>query len=295
MKNNIEYYRHHAHSDTHPKFKMFRKVYGWAGEGKFWALNNRIALAEGCILDITKKYNKASIANDLDFSVSELDAFIKFLIDECELLFETEAGFLTTEQVQENFFKVSKSRNWHKSNYESRKKDTNNTVPVIEKPIQDLENDIPVVDLIQSKVKQSKVKQSKVKKAPREAVEIIINDLNSRLNTKYSIYSKGTTDLVSKRLADGFKVQDFITVNEKKCKQWKDNPDFCSYLRPETLYSNKFEGYLNQIIKEPSDKNNTSSKVDNAINELKEECDKTGRTISNLEAPNSSLSQLPSY
>ena len=47
MKNNIEYYRHHAQSDTHPKFKMLRNEYGWAGEGKFWALNNRIALAEG--------------------------------------------------------------------------------------------------------------------------------------------------------------------------------------------------------------------------------------------------------
>ena len=263
IKNNIEYYRHHAQSDTHPKFKMLRNEYGWAGEGKFWALNNRIALAEGCILDITKKYNKASIANDLDFSVSELDTFIQFLIDECELLFETEAGFLTTDQVQENFCKVSKSRNWHKSNYESRKKETNITVPIFETPIQEFEPNIQVVEKIQSKVKESKVKKTK--------------------------------DLIGFRMKEGFKVVDFITVNEKKCKQWKDIPDFCSYLRPETLYSNKFEGYLNQIIKEPTDKNNTALKVDNAINELKEDYDKTGRTISNLEAPNSGLSQLPGY
>jgi len=295
MKNNIEYYRHHAQSDTHPKFKMLRNEYGWAGEGKFWALNNRIALAEGCILDITKKYNKASIANDLDFSVSELDTFIQFLIDECELLFETEAGFLTTDQVQENFCKVSKSRNWHKSNYESRKKETNITVPIFETPIQEFEPNIQVVEKIQSKVKESKVKKSKIYKAPQEAVEIIINDLNDRLKTKYSAYSKKTKDLIGFRMKEGFKVVDFITVNEKKCKQWKDIPDFCSYLRPETLYSNKFEGYLNQIIKEPTDKNNTALKVDNAINELKEDYDKTGRTISNLEAPNSGLSQLPGY
>ena len=36
-------------------------------------------------------------------------------------------------------------------------------------------------------------------------------------------------------------------VNKKKCEQWIGDPEMAQYLRPETLYSNKFEGYLNQI------------------------------------------------
>ena len=49
------------------------------------------------------------------------------------------------------------------------------------------------------------------------------------------------------RLNEGYKLEDFILVNQKKCKQWIDDPEMAQYLRPETLYSNKFEGYLNQI------------------------------------------------
>ena len=32
---------------------------------------------------------------------------------------------------------------------------------------------------------------------------------------------------------------------DKKCKEWLKT-EFEKYLRPETLFSNKFEGYLNQ-------------------------------------------------
>jgi hypothetical protein len=35
-------------------------------------------------------------------------------------------------------------------------------------------------------------------------------------------------------------------VIDKKAKQWKDNPDMCKFLRPETLFGTKFEGYLNE-------------------------------------------------
>ena len=55
MKKNIEYYRHFSGADQHPKFEMLRAKYGWSGDGKFWALNNRIALASNCILDLSKK------------------------------------------------------------------------------------------------------------------------------------------------------------------------------------------------------------------------------------------------
>ena len=48
-------------------------------------------------------------------------------------------------------------------------------------------------------------------------------------------------------MSEGFTVENFITVNEKKVKQWLHDPEMAQYLRPATLYSNKFEGYLNQI------------------------------------------------
>jgi len=253
MKNNIEYYRHSVVSDQHPKFKMLRNKYGWEGEGKFWALNNRIAQAENCCLNITKKYNKASIATDLGFKIEEFDEYILFLIIDCELVNETEEG-LTTDTIQENFLNVSEKRMRNKIGYQNRQKsgssaDLSSGDPD-ESIIQPDDLEIQPDELTQSKVKESKVKESKVnKKAQNEIVSSVLNDLNTRLNLKkgFSCKTTNNSSKILARLNEGYKLEDFILVNQKKCKQWIDDPEMAQYLRPETLYSNKFEGYLNQI------------------------------------------------
>ena len=82
-----------------------------------------------------------------------------------------------------------------------------------------------------------------------ETVRVILTDLNERLGLKrgFSCKSEGNRYKIMARLKEGYKLEDFILVNQKKCKQWIDDPEMAQYLRPETLYSNKFEGYLNQI------------------------------------------------
>lgn len=110
MKQNIEFYPHYANADQHAKFKMLRVQFGWEGEGRFWALNNRIALSEECCLDISKKYNKAALASDLNFTIDEFDKFIIFLKDDCELIEERGNGTITTDIIQETFVKVMQER-----------------------------------------------------------------------------------------------------------------------------------------------------------------------------------------
>ena len=82
-----------------------------------------------------------------------------------------------------------------------------------------------------------------------EIVEMVITDLNERLDLKrgFSFKSNNNRSKIIARLNEGHSLEDFIVVNEKKVKQWKNDPDMAQYLRPETLYSGKFEGYLNQI------------------------------------------------
>jgi len=110
MKNNIEFYQHYASADQHPKFKMLRVKYGWAGEGQFWALNNRIAQADKCCLNIAKKYNKSAVASDLGFTLQEFDAFLQYLLQDCELVRECEEGVITTDIIQENYQRVNVDR-----------------------------------------------------------------------------------------------------------------------------------------------------------------------------------------
>lgn len=74
----------------------------------------------------------------------------------------------------------------------------------------------------------------------------IISYLNEKAGTKYKPTTAKTKSAINARLADGFKVEDFKTVIDKKCAEWLNDAKMAKYLRPETLFGTKFEGYLNQ-------------------------------------------------
>lgn len=116
----------------------------------------------------------------------------------------------------------------------------------------------------------------------------IVDYLNSKADTKFKPSSKKTKSLIHARFEDGFNVNDFYTVIDKKCEEWKGT-EFEKFLRPETLFGTKFEGYLNQ-------KNNKNEDLFSQI--LKGETviyDENGNDI-NSENAESSLSNLfPKY
>ena len=51
------------------------------------------------------------------------------------------------------------------------------------------------------------------------------------------------------RWAEGFRVDDFKKVCEIKAAEWDSDPKMRVFLRPETLFSPKMDGYLNQEVK----------------------------------------------
>lgn len=89
------------------------------------------------------------------------------------------------------------------------------------------------------------LKTTKIKNLSEKARDII-DYLNAKLNTKYKADNKKTLELIKARLTEGFTVEDFKMVIDKKAFEWGQEPNMCQYLRPVTLFSNKFESYLNQ-------------------------------------------------
>ena len=88
--------------------------------------------------------------------------------------------------------------------------------------------------------------------SPAKAEQIpykeIIEYLNLKSNSNYKYTSQKTKDLIKARINNGFTIEDFKKVIDKKSQEWLGT-DFEKFLRPETLFGNKFEGYLNQKIK----------------------------------------------
>ena len=73
----------------------------------------------------------------------------------------------------------------------------------------------------------------------------IISYLNEKTGSMFKTSTRKTQSCIKARLAEGFTVDDFKTVIDKKCAEWIDDEKMQKYLRPETLFGTKFEGYLN--------------------------------------------------
>ncbi len=107
--------------------------------------------------------------------------------------------------------------------------------------------------------------------ATSNLIKTIVEHLNLKTGCSYKYTTSSTKSKINARLNEGFKLDDFIVVIDKKVAEWKDT-DMAKYLRPETLFGTKFESYLNQ-----KDKTNTpvwfnqqQKKNEQGLDELKE-------------------------
>lgn len=75
--------------------------------------------------------------------------------------------------------------------------------------------------------------------------ENIISCLNEKTGSSYRPERPKTRQLIKARWKEGFRLEDFRRVIENMAASWGGNQEMQNYLRPETLFSNKFESYLN--------------------------------------------------
>lgn len=103
--------------------------------------------------------------------------------------------------------------------------------------------------------------QAPVQPKEPDPIEEVVNHLNQRAGTHYKAITASTRKLVKARLKEGFTVNEFKLVIDKKCADWLNNRDMAKYLRPETLFGPKFESYLN--AKQTSQNNGTTTQYNN--------------------------------
>ena len=84
-----------------------------------------------------------------------------------------------------------------------------------------------------------------LEKTKHKELWIPIAYLNQVANKRYKFVDKAKRLLLA-RFKEGYTLEDFKQVIDIKTAEWKDSPEFSKYLRPETLFGSKFDGYLNQ-------------------------------------------------
>jgi len=115
---------------------------------------------------------------------------------------------------------------------------------------------------------QQKQQQQEEEKEQQQENKQLIKDVVSYLNDKtlklYTCSNKKTIALINARVNEGFKELDqYKHVIDVKASQWIGTENE-KYLRPETLFGTKFEGYLNeklQIVQKPKHQNFAQSTI----------------------------------
>ena len=92
------------------------------------------------------------------------------------------------------------------------------------------------------KILKKDIKKDIVEKPPYKE---IIDYLNDKTGKAYQYQGTATQRHINGRFKEGYTLEDFKKVIDIKTAEWKSG-EMDKYLRPETLFGNKFEGYLNQ-------------------------------------------------
>lgn len=88
--------------------------------------------------------------------------------------------------------------------------------------------------------------ESEIEDNPKAPYDEIVQHLNVRTGSSYRATSRKTRRLIRARMAEGFTADDFHAVIDTMADAWGNDPKMAPYLRPETLFGTKFEGYLNR-------------------------------------------------
>lgn len=180
------------------------------------------------------------MANDLGYSRDSVESLIKRFKEHHKVIdydFDTKELFI---------------KNWYKYNW------TNS--PKLDQPllnaIKSVKNDTfrnEIIDLYNSRDTVSIPYEYGSDTTDTDTISItesiteIISYLNSILNTRYRVNNKVTQKHIKARIQEGFTIDDFKVVIDKKVKEWRGS-EMEQYLRPETLFGTKFESYLNAKI-----------------------------------------------
>lgn len=82
----------------------------------------------------------------------------------------------------------------------------------------------------------------------------IIQYLNKKTNKSYKFSAYQNRKLIKARWNEGYTFEDFKKVIDNKTNEWIDDQKMNKFLRPTTLFGNKFDQYLNETRSKKSNK-----------------------------------------
>lgn len=188
-------------------------------------------------------YNAKMLADELDFE----EATVKLALDALEtlgMICTNDAGFMQipgweAHQNVESMDRIRESKRLAQARWRAKKaaieahENVESTV------------DTSTVESTRISVDDAEEEEEEEEERRNNIYTLVVQHLNEKAGTKYRASGAKTQKVIHARVAEGFTLDDFIAVIDKKTAEWMGT-EWEKFLRPETLFGPKFESYLNQ-------------------------------------------------
>lgn len=220
------YFQHDFNSRNDSKIMELRLDYGMEGVGIFWCIVEMLFEEDGYIT--IDKYKR------ITFELQAKDEMVKNIIENYGLFQQKENCFFS-ESVLKRIRAMQKKSKTAKDNISKRweKLRLNNDTNVLQTNYNGNTN------------KKKNKNENKKKNDYNDICKEVMNFLNLTTNSNFK-HSDNNYKFIIARLNEDFTLEDFKRVIEIKNEEWGNDPYWNKFLRPQTLFSTKFESYLNQ-------------------------------------------------
>lgn len=196
-------------------------------------------------------YNSTVLAQVTRHSVGDVERAIK-LFEEMDLIEVLDNGAIYISDIQ-NFVGQSSTEADRIRNYRNRIKSEKEQLELDSKDVrtnvhQDSYKCTPEIELeLEKEIDIEKDKEhSPAEAEPSIPYKKIVDYLNDKADRNFKHTTEKTKGVIRARWNEGFETADFKKVIDTKVSQWLNDDNMNKYLRPETLFGTKFEGYLNE-------------------------------------------------
>lgn len=230
------------------RIKKLRKLAGGDTYTIIYLKMQLLSLTKGGVLEYTGLENTFAeeIALDIDEDVDNVAVTLQFLMS-CGLIETSDEIEYFLPYVVDN---IGSETSDAQRMRDKRKKDKKEQLPNNVRT--NFENCYGEIDI---EIEEDIEKEKELEKDIHTSADFkeIVDYLNLVTGSSYRYQTRKTQSLIKARMNEGFSVDDFKTVIDKKNAEWGNDTKMSKFLRPETLFGNKFESYLNQQTRDSRD------------------------------------------
>ena len=251
-KTGLDYFSHDVNMRQDIKVKILKAKHGFIAYGIYMALLEEAYKEGGYFLKVDDDFNVLFVdENNLDYEVYE--KILKYCVEK-ELfdkkIFE-KYNVITSKRMQSNFIEGTQRRKQVEFVKEYLLIDCLRLYPTekINVNILTLNDNINEENVNTGTQKKKKGKRKEIEsKEDNNLHEKIIDYLNQKTGKSFKQTTESTKKHINARLKESYVYDDFVKVIDNKCYDWLNDSKMNQWLKPDTLFSTKFEGYLNQVM-----------------------------------------------